>query len=265
MVEAARDSAFEASILACLPPHENIVHLHGWSAGFLENPKQGFLLLDRLAQTLSFRLYRLKVSKNLQAPSGMPSGKRRLGFFKNRAQHQLDQMREQRQRIRHIGLGVARAMEFLHSHNVIYRDLKPQNVGFDETDTVRLFDFGLTRILKTSTYDAPERRLTGFTGTARYMAPEVARSEHYYYSSDVHSFAIMLWEVITLERPYASFDSLDILFKKAVHGNARPSTRNISSKSIKEVLEICWHPDPSARPSFGLIVKQLEQETATTV
>jgi len=77
MVEAARDSAFEASILACLPPHENIVH----PDGFLENPKQGFLLLDRLAQTLSFRLYRLKISKNLQAPSGMPSGKRRLGFF----------------------------------------------------------------------------------------------------------------------------------------------------------------------------------------
>ncbi len=70
-------------------------------------------------------------------------------------------------------------MEFLHSNRVIYRDLKPHHIGFGVEVTVRLFDFGLARI-----HEEGERKLTGCTGSARYMALEVARSQAYSFPAD---------------------------------------------------------------------------------
>lgn len=255
---AAADLVLEAQLLMSLPLHNHIVQLHGVSSEFWEHPAKGFMVLDRLVHTLHFRLCRLKtLSPVKHVPA---SHRKRIGFF-NRAARQRERRREQQGRIKHIAVGVARAMDFLHSHSIIYRDLKPQNVGFDEFDQVKVFDFGLSRKV-TATDKGEERRLTGNCGTARYMAPEVAKSERYCFSSDVHSFAVMLWEICALERPYAAYDTLDTLLQKAVHGNARPALHKIASPDIKELLKIAWHEDPSARPSFRLVVGLLEKEAA---
>jgi serine/threonine protein kinase len=247
---AAKDLIFEANILAKLPAHENIVQLYAVSTNFWESPAQGFLVLDKINETLQFRLIRLRApsSKTNLVRSWIP----RFNFNRNRSELKS----QQQSRIDTIALGVARAMEFLHSHRIIYRDLKPQNVGFDDQGMVRIFDFGLSRIRPKE-----KKRMTGGTGTARYMAPEVARCEDYCFSSDVHAYAILLWEICTLEKPYGSIGSMQALFKKAVHGNSRPPLGAICSPSVKKLLKISWHPDPSTRPSFAFIVKQLELES----
>jgi serine/threonine protein kinase len=193
IVYAAKDLMLEATILAQLPAHQHIIQLHAVSTSYWDEPAQGFLVLDQEVETLHFRFIRFKRATPI--PRGIP-------FF-NRSERRL-QRRAQHSRISNIALGVARAMKFLHSHRIIYRDLKPANIGFDENDNVRIFDFGLSRIQPKRTTD---RRLTGGTGTARYMAPEVARFEHYSFSCDVHAFAILLWEICTLERPYVSIGS----------------------------------------------------------
>jgi serine/threonine protein kinase len=226
---AAKDIAFEATILSKLPEHENIIRLHAVSSGFWENPQKGFLILERLVEILDERLGRWR--RNPQC------------------------RHEQQLRINQIAPGVAHAMEFLHSNKVIYRDLKPHNIGFDVAGTVRLFDFGLARI-----HEEGERKLTGRTGSARYMAPEVARSQAYSFPADVHSYSILMWEVCTLQKAYANAASVSRMLRQEANDKGRPSLERIESPAMRGLLTACWSPDPSLRPTFERIVKELKAE-----
>jgi serine/threonine protein kinase len=226
---AAKDIAIEATILSQLPEHEHIIRLHAVSTGFWENPRQGFLVLERLVDTLHERLARSR----RQPP-------RRNG---------------QRLRTNQIGPSIASAMAFLHSNKIIYRDIKPQNIGFDATGNIRLLDFGLARV-----HEEGERKLTGRTGSARYMAPEVARSQPYSFPADVHSYSILMWEVCTLQKAYANAVSISRMQHQIAHGKVRPSLERIESTGIRDLLTTCWNPDPSLRPTFEKIVEELKAE-----
>jgi serine/threonine protein kinase len=146
-------------------------------------------------------------------------------------------------------------MEFLHKNRVIYRDLKPQNVGIDAKGNVRLLDFGLARF-----HVEGQRKLTGRTGSVRYMAPEVARSQDYSFPADVHSFGILMWEVCTLQKAYANSVSVSRMLRQEANGKVRPSLERIESLTMRDLLAACWNPDPSLRPTFERIVKELKAE-----
>jgi serine/threonine protein kinase len=243
-----KDLLLEAGILAHLPTHENIIRLYALSDHFWEEPGSGFLILDQLTDTLHDRLQRWR-----RPTTGGPVLPK-IPFYKPNAKL-IRRQQEQSSRIQHTALGIARAMEFLHRHKVIYRDLKPQNVGFDAAGTVRLFDFGLARV-----HAEGARLLTGFTGSARYMAPEVARCEVYSFPADVHAFAILLWEISTLEKAYCKTVTLQQLVQQVVKRHVRPSMKKVASPITRELLEVSWHRDSAMRPSFALVVKQLEIE-----
>ena len=243
---AVRDAYYEAEILSHLPPHPHIVNLVAMSDGFLDDPTRGFLVIERVQETLKNRLARWsRTSKNMKRASCFQFVKRRR-----------EMLHDQRSRIECCGVGLARAFKFLHKHGIVYRDLKPANVGFGYDGTVKLFDFGLAR-RHVPLRDQP-RRLTGAAGTARYMAPEVSLHEDYSLPVDVHSYAIQLWEICTLEKPYENFSSLDQLKERVVRSHVRPSLRKIASPKVRELLKACWDPEPRARPTFGLIVKEIE-------
>lgn len=153
--DASKDLALEAQILLKLPKHENIISLFGLSANFWEEPLDGFLLLETLSETLHDRLNRWRSSWQGRSNfvKASLSGKR----------GRLLSEKSQASRILNIGLPLARAMSFLHHHNIHYRDLKPHDVGFNsQTGELRLFDFGLTR----EYHEDDERVMTGFTGSA---------------------------------------------------------------------------------------------------
>jgi len=161
---ARKDLAMEATMLLKLPPHDNIVTLHALSHNFWTDITRGFLVLSKLSETLNCRLERWRKERSYEVavPAWSVPFVQKLYYQKRYEREQVD-------RATLIGLPVARAMAFLHSHKVCYRDLKPSNCGFDEmTGQVRLFDFGLAR--EHQGVD-DERTLTGFTGTSRYMAP----------------------------------------------------------------------------------------------
>jgi serine/threonine protein kinase len=222
VVTATADLVFEAKILSEIPRHENLIRLLAVSIGFWDKPQEGFLILEQMAGSLHDRLalWRRKPTQNAQ------------------------------ERMSQIAPGIARAMEFLHKNRVIYRDLKPQNVGIDAKGNVRLFDFGLARF-----HVEGQRKLTGRTGSVRYMAPEVARSQDYSFPADVHSYSILVWEVCTLQKAYASAVSVSRLLKQVAHGKVRPSVERIDCPTTQELLKRCWHPEPDRRPPFAKIVK----------
>jgi serine/threonine protein kinase len=160
-----------------------------------KSPEKGFMLIDPVHETLDRRLSHWRVQeKRTKAPV----------FGRQRQRY-----RDQQARVSYAALGIAKGMEFLHQNRVIYRDLKPKNIGFDNGGCVQIFDFGLARIIPKG---SDGLRLTGLTGTARYMAPEVARSDNYAFSADIYSFGILLWELCTLQTAFVE-SSCSLFFR----------------------------------------------------
>ena len=71
-----------------------------------------------------------------------------------------------------IALGICHGMGYLHSKPVVHRDLKPENVLLDASNTVKLCDFGVSRIVGTD-----NTAMTGQIGTPSYMAPEMIEAK----------------------------------------------------------------------------------------
>jgi serine/threonine protein kinase len=155
-----------------------------------------FILLDLLTEVLSDRLTRERKNKERES-SKLPKKKA----------YKIEAMYE---RIRHVVTGIVAGMRYLHSQEIVLRDLKPGNVGFDEEMNVRLFDFGMAR--KVSECDPNE-----VCGSPRYMAPEIMQGNGYTLKVDVYSFGVLLYELCTLEAPFAdSFSIMRLKQKKTM-------------------------------------------------
>lgn len=249
----------EAELLSELPRHEHIINLIGVSSSLVDNPTQGgFIVLEHHTETLAQRLWRWKIREKTEK------------YDKNLLRLGSRAVPEQHIRIKHIGLCVAEAMSFLHQNHVVYRDLKPANIGFDSQDQVKLFDFGLARKIDSDVESEDSRELTMQVGTLRYMSPELCCGSRttsgappYDFSTDVYSFAILLWEIITLQKPFGNVQSLHDLTQMVFRQHQRPNLRLVNSRKVRQLLQASWDPDPELRPSFAPIVVQLLHSTET--
>jgi serine/threonine protein kinase len=140
--------------------------LHGIASGSVEtNVATGrecgfFIVVDRLTGTLESTLETWRKEKE-NSHDGLMA--RFSGDFRQKKHDEL------MQRIK-IAADIADAMAYLHALNIIYRDLKPDNIGFDQHGTLKLFDFGLAKELKLGLKKANGKyKLTGNTG--RYDNP----------------------------------------------------------------------------------------------
>ena len=143
---------------------------------------------------------------------------------------------------------------------IIYRDLKPDNIGFDVRGTVKLLDFGICREVK----DADEFEMTGLTGSRRYMAPEVVLCQDYDLKADVYSFGILFWEVAALAQPFKTYSAARHLRNVVVKGK-RPATCSAAwlSPKMKMLMYSCWRKESSTRPTFRQITARLQGEILT--
>lgn len=145
---------------------------------------------------------------------------------------------------------------------LIYRDLKPENVGFNVRDDIVLFDFGLAREISDKGKVTDNTwKLTGETGSLRYMAPEVASNKPYGYSADMYSFAIMLWEMLAMEKPFAKYNK-KMHSDLVVSMGGRPKVEESWSPSLKGFLNSCWHQDLKRRPTAAKASAILKREAA---
>uniref|UniRef100_A0A8C2KRZ2 Mitogen-activated protein kinase kinase kinase n=1 Tax=Cyprinus carpio TaxID=7962 RepID=A0A8C2KRZ2_CYPCA len=155
---------------------------------------------------------------------------------------------------------IARGMQYLHEEAVvpiIHRDLKSTNILLlekIENDDIgrkilKITDFGLAREWhKTTKMSA--------AGTYSWMAPEVIKSSLFSKGSDVWSYGVLLWELLTGEVPYRGIDGLAVAYGVAVNKLTLPIPSTCPEPFAK-LMEECWDQDPHIRPSFASILEQL--------
>lgn len=157
-----------------------------------------------------------------------------------------------------FALDIARGMAYLHNgpNVIIHRDLKPRNVLMVNTNHLKVGDFGLSKLLKVK-HAHDMYRLTGETGSYRYMAPEVFEHRNYDAKVDVFSFAMILYQMFEGVAPFANYEPHDAA--KHVSKKDRPIFRaKTYPAEMKELIEQCWDHDVQNRPTFLEILNKLE-------
>jgi serine/threonine protein kinase len=250
----AVDLAIEGEILSRLE-HENVIGIHGICGGgcmnaYVDSDRGYFIVLDLLEDTLSSKLE--KYRKIYKSKSSAMSNSRTASSSRSSNSKHMSQSAVL-ERVGSVAMGVAKGMEYLHSQGVALRDLKPDNIGFDEHGTPKIFDLGFAR-------EAHTIKPTEVAGSLRYMAPEVARGFGSELASDVYSFGVLLWEICTLEKPYKHINSRDDFMRIVVMEEWRHTTSKIPSSSLRKIIKECWLTDSSKRPTFSQIVKKLRVE-----
>jgi len=134
------------------------------------------------------------------------------------------------------------ALEHLHERNIIYRDLKPDNVVLDIRGHVLLIDFGLS---KEGVNDA--RGATSFCGSVAYLAPEMLRRRGHGHTVDLYGLGVVLYEMITGMPPFFCNDR-EQLFHNIQHGKLRFSST--MSPVAFNLIESLMDRDPFKRVGF---------------
>jgi serine/threonine protein kinase len=128
---------------------------------------------------------------------------------------------------------------------------------------VKIFDFGLCREFDPSRADKDGTyKLTGDTGSTRYMAPEVALCKPYNEMADVYSFGILLFQILALETPFTGL-TVNTFPKMVFEKGARPIPDPKWPQSITGLLRKCWSANIKERPSMDDVTHILTEEINT--
>uniref|UniRef100_A0A8C2N4N4 receptor protein-tyrosine kinase n=1 Tax=Capra hircus TaxID=9925 RepID=A0A8C2N4N4_CAPHI len=152
--------------------------------------------------------------------------------------------------------GVAAGMKYLANMSYVHRDLAARNILVNSNLVCKVSDFGLSRVLE----DDPEATYTTSGGKIpiRWTAPEAISYRKFTSASDVWSYGIVMWEVMTYgERPYWELSNHEVM--KAISDGFRLPAPMDCPSAIYQLMAQCWQQERSRRPKFADIVSILDK------
>jgi len=153
---------------------------------------------------------------------------------------------------------IARALAAAHEAGLMHRDVKPENVLITPNGQVKVTDFGLAKACQTQ--DSSTHSV--LMGTLSYLAPEILTTGQATYASDVYACGIVLYELLTGQKPHTGDEAANVLYKH-VHVDVPPPSQALSgatAASLPDYLDAlvlaCTARDASRRPLNGRVLER---------
>lgn len=160
-----------------------------------------------------------------------------------------------------IARQTAQGMDYLHAKNIIHRDMKSNNIFLHEGLTVKIGDFGLATV---KSRWSGSQQVEQPTGSILWMAPEVIRLQDnnpFSFQSDVYSYGIVLYELMTGELPYSHIRDRDQIIFLVGRGCLVPDLSKLYKncpKAMKRLVADCIQKVKDERPLFPQILSSIE-------
>uniref|UniRef100_A0AAR2IQP0 RAF proto-oncogene serine/threonine-protein kinase n=1 Tax=Pygocentrus nattereri TaxID=42514 RepID=A0AAR2IQP0_PYGNA len=160
-----------------------------------------------------------------------------------------------------IARQTAQGMDYLHAKNIIHRDMKSNNIFLHEGLTVKIGDFGLATV---KTRWSGSHQVEQPSGSILWMAPEVIRMQDnnpYSFQSDVYSYGVVLYELLTGELPYSMIADRDQIIFMVGRGYLSPDLSKLYKncpKAMKRLVADCIKKSKDDRPLFPQILASVE-------
>ncbi|KAJ6654946.1 hypothetical protein lerEdw1_006417 [Lerista edwardsae] len=154
--------------------------------------------------------------------------------------------------------GIASGMRYLSDMSYVHRDLAARNILVNSNLVCKVSDFGLSRFLEENSSDPTYTSSLGGKIPIRWTAPEAIAFRKFTSASDVWSYGIVMWEVMSFgERPYWDMSNQDVI--NAIEQDYRLPPPTDCPTSLHQLMLDCWQKDRNARPRFSQIVSSLDK------
>jgi tetratricopeptide (TPR) repeat protein len=158
---------------------------------------------------------------------------------------------------------VAKALAAAHAAGIVHRDVKPENIMVRPDGYVKVLDFGLARVVQSGAQDGQtftnmETEPGTVLGTTAYMSPEQAQAQPTGPPSDVFSFGVVLYEMVTGRRPFVGPSSFSVLAAVIAEHPVPPARLNPSTPPALDVLILrMLAKEPRRRPTAAEVDNEL--------
>lgn len=154
--------------------------------------------------------------------------------------------------------GIASGMKYLSEMSYVHRDLAARNILVNSNLVCKVSDFGLSRFLQENSSDPTYTSSLGGKIPIRWTAPEAIAFRKFTSASDVWSYGIVMWEVMSFgERPYWDMSNQDVI--NAIEQDYRLPPPPECPSLLHQLMLDCWQKERTARPRFANIVSALDK------
>ena len=152
-----------------------------------------------------------------------------------------------------IAIQVAQGIAAAHEQHIIHRDIKPQNIIISRDGNVKVADFGIARAVSSQTMNATA------VGSVHYISPEQARGGYCDERSDIYSFGITMYEMVTGRVPFEGDNTVAVAFAHLETPITPPSQLNpVVSSGLEQIILKCTQKKPDRRySSIGDVITDL--------